>query len=786
MPNFSKPASFVVAVALTANFGGMPQSQAQSDGDGYRLEEIVVTARKIEERLQDTPVSVTAITAEMFDERGAEQITSVADLTPNMNFSTAGQVSGSGSAAVVFIRGVGQNDFTHNTDPGVGIYVDGVYLGRSIGSVLDILDLERVEVIRGPQGTLFGRNTIGGAISLHTKDPGEEWGGRLRATVGEDDRHEFFGTVSGPLSDNVGVIASGMYRKRDGSVKRVLAGDDLGDDDVLGGRIKFVVDVSDQFAAALSLDGVREREKGAPEVLTDAHTNAIFSNLFNSPPPPPLFRARGTTDPAGCAGGGELTNTACKNNQWVGAPYTSYETGPNYNDVDSWGITLNLDYELNEYVSVNSITAYRELEAYFTRGADGSPFRIFHTQDSLDQEQFSQELKLTGRLANDRLRWVAGAYYFSEEAEGGAVLDALPPDFPKDNGGSSRNCTVLVWTAELSPSPATGEEICGRDDVVNATDNSNWAIYGEATVDLNERLHLTGGLRYTDESKDYTPGLYNIPIRTETIPNVAQPGQDFSEVTWRASLAYDLSDTLNTYFTVSRGFKSGGYDLRITRRTVDDLVPTYDPEFVTMYEIGLKAETQTVRLSLAGFYSDYEDMQVRRNVPPELNTTVANVGKAEIKGIEAELLWVPVSSLQVQGSLGYQDAEYTKLGAGAAPLTLDDKMTNTPEFSANLGISYLLPVGSAGTLKPRLDWVHSSSIQFENVNDDFVAENGYDTLNLSAAFEPLSADWTVTFGVNNVTDERYILSGDSNGVLGYRQVVYARSRNWYLNMEYRF
>ena len=373
------------------------------------------------------------------------------------------------------------------------------------------------------------------------------------------------------------------------------------------------------------------------------------------------------------------------------------------------------------------------------------------------------------------MRWVAGAYYFTEEADGGALVEGMPPPFPLDNGGFSRSCDV------------TGN-YCALDDLVNSTDNSNWAIYGEATVDLNERLHLTGGLRYTDESKDYIPALYSLRFGFFTIPNVSQPKQEFKEVTWRASLAYDISDALNTYFTVSRGFKSGGYDLRVTQPTIDGLSPTYDPEFVTMYEIGLKAELETLRFSLAGFYSDYEDVQVAQNTPPEINTTTANVATAEIKGVEAELLWVPVPSLQVQGSLGYQDAEYTDLGAGAlaAGLSLDDKLIRTPEFSANLGISYLLPVGSAGILKPRLDWVHKSSMHFEPVNDMYVYENGYDTLNLSAAFEPPSGNWTMTFGVNNVTDEEYVVTGDSNGALGYRLVVFARPRNWYLNMEYRF
>ncbi len=749
----------IVAMLIVAE----SRAQSSSPESGFALEEVVVTARKIEENIQDAPLSVTAVTAAMLDERGAEQISAVADIAPNVNFSFGGTSSGSGSAAVVYIRGVGQNDFTPVTDPGVGIYVDDVYLGRTIGSVLDILDLERIEVLRGPQGTLFGRNTIGGAISLHTKNPGEALGGRLRLILGDDSRRELHVSASGPLTETFGFVLSGLYRKRDGTVERPLAGDELGNDDVFGGRLKLVGQFGDRLDVALSVDGVREREFSAAEALTDTIEGAPFSNFFNN-----NQFGNGTSDKAGCRGGGALSNTACRNDQWVGAPFTSYETGPNRSNIDVWGVTLAIDYALSENLTLESTSAYRKLDADFARASDGAPFAIFSTEDAYKQDQFSQEVRLLGDNLDDRLAWVAGAFYFEEKGSDLAYITALPPVFPRDNGGR--------------------------------TDNHNWALYGEATYDLGERLHLTAGLRYTDETKGYTPSLYRIPQDEYTLPNVRQADLNISELTWRGSLSWDATEAMTTYFTLSKGFKSGGFELRQANRPPgckqvrppynlplepDCLVPTYQPEFVVMYEAGLKLETQTLRLGLAGFVSDYSDVQVSQNLPGVINTSTNNAAKAEILGVEAEFRWVPSASWLIEGAVGYQDAKYKSIGPGV-PLDLDDELIRTPKLSANLGMSYLLSLGTAGELRPRLDWVHKSSTQFEPDNDPLVADDGYDALNLSAAYRPLKSGWSLTFGVNNVTDARYIIAGDSNGALGYRLAVYARPRNWYVNLGYEF
>ncbi len=221
---------------------------AQSER-GFTLQEVTVTARRTEESLQSTPIAITAVSGAELAERGATQIAAVADFAPNVNFSFGGTSSGSSAAAVMFIRGVGQNDFLPTTEPGVGLYVDGAYYGRTVGSLIDLLDLERVEVLRGPQGTLFGRNTIGGAINVTTRAPGDRFGAQVRGTVGTDERRDLSGRVDLPLSDSFRAGAAFLTRNRDGYVHR-LDGVEQGGDDVLGGRLNFLWDISSVCASA--------------------------------------------------------------------------------------------------------------------------------------------------------------------------------------------------------------------------------------------------------------------------------------------------------------------------------------------------------------------------------------------------------------------------------------------------------------------------------------------------------------------------------------------------------
>lgn len=725
---------------------------------GFALEEIIVTARKQEESLQDTPISVSAITGNSLNERDITQISGVADIAPNVNFSFAGTSSGSGSAAVVYIRGVGQNDFTPVTDPGVGIYVDGIYLGRTVGSVLDTLDLERIEVLRGPQGTVFGRNTIGGAISLTTRDPGDSFAGKARFTAGEDDRYEFSGSVDVPLSEDLRATFSGLYKTRDGYVIRA-DGTDLGDDNVLGGRAKFVWDATDNLQFKLSLDGVREREESAAEAQIDVIETALFQFFFNSN----LF-GNGSTDPACAAGGGSLNNPNCSNDQFNSAPFRSFETGPSRNNINNYGAAFTAEWDLGSF-KIKSVTAYRDLDAEFARASDGTPFPIFSTDTEYKQDQFSQEIQLTGSFYDDRVNWVGGFFYFGENGEAFDVVVGPPPNFPRLIGG--------------------------------VTDNDSYAVFGEAVIDVTDRLRVLGGLRYTDETKRYDATAVTIAPSVAAGFNFLTGAADgeteisFSEVTWRTSVMFDLTDSSTTYFTASRGFKSGGFDQRLTQPATS--LPTYSPEFVNLFEIGIKNEFDALnlRLNAAAFFSDYSDVQVSANPPGQINTVTANAADGEIKGMEVEFAWIPVRELFIEGAVGYQDAEYTDINpASNVEVSLTDDFIRTPEFSWSLGASYRVDLGDMGSLTPRLDWNYKSGIEFEPVNSaapgNIVSEPGYHAVNISAAYRDSSEKWLLKFGVNNVTDEEYLVAGDSNGTIGYALGIFARPRNWYLTLERAF
>jgi len=742
----------IVAVSMLTISSAIAEDEQSEDTKGFTLEEITVTARKMEENLLNVPIAVSSISGTALEVRDMTDISAVADIAPNVNFSFGGTSSGSSSAAVVYIRGVGQNDFTPVTDPGVGIYIDGVYLARTIGSVLDVVDLASIEVLRGPQGTLFGRNTIGGAISLATRDPGDEYAGRVRATGGEDSRKEIFASIDLPISDTFKIALTGLSKRRDGYVERVLVpnSDKLGDEDVFGGRAKIIWDATEDLTFKLSIDGTRTREESAPEVATGI--GGAFVSFFNN-------NQFGNGAPPECAGGGSVDNPACANEQYIGAPFETSDTGPSQSDVDQWGVSLTGEWRAQDNLSFKSITAYREVDARFARSSDATPFLIFQTTSDFAQYQFSQEFQMNGSSFGGRFNWVTGAFYMKEEASDFDFVEGIIPNFPRNIGGSN--------------------------------DNDNFAVFAEGTYDVTDKLHATGGIRYTDETKRFDPVSTIVATNTFIIPT-GEESLDFQEVTWRGILAYDISDEVSTYVNVSKGFKSGGFVQRLTNpvtRIGDDQLPTFEPEQVTSYEAGLKAEIPDygLRFALAAFYSDYTNIQVAANPPGQFNTITANAAEASIKGIEVEFTWIPLPALFIQGAAGYQDAQYDKIDENSGVgVTLDDDLIRTPEFSSNLGVSYRIDLGDNGTLTPRADWVYKSKIEFEPVNDARVASDAYHNVNLNIAYDDPNEKWRLTFGVNNVFDEKYMIAGDSNATIGYALAVFARPRNWYLTADFTF
>ena len=784
----------IPTMAAAQNRDAPQDETAIEDTVGFTIDEIVVTARRTSENLQKTAIAITAVTGEALDVRGYQDVGQIANLTPNVVFDGAAPVSGNTAAPSVFIRGVGQLDFTINADPGVGIYVDGVYMSRSVGGVIDLLDLDRVEVLRGPQGTLFGRNTIGGAIQLVSRKPARELAGYAELLTGYDERARIRGSLDLPLTETLAVKFSGAYHNRDGYVENAI-GQDLGDDNTYTVRGQLLFEPDDTFSVHIVGDYTKDDENGAPNVAVTAFPNGNFAGArynrnpgFGCAAPVVPGLPNGDLDTSAPAYQGYLDFINGNPDCFDLSDISTHRNRTNsttfaLQDNEIKGISSTLVYQAGRY-SIKSITAYRELHSRFQRDSDHTAFSIFDTSNAQSQDQFSQELLLSGTFAT--VRFVGGVYYFKERA------------FASTN--------IFL--------PAAGGPVNLRGIFANQVENENAALFGEATYDISERLHLTLGLRYTDEEKFYAthqiftlsslPPVQNLAItdfdNLSALPDgfptfvtlVDDPGQTRSvrEVDYRLNLAYDFSDRILGYVTHSTGFKSGGFNPRYLAPTADRLAIAYQPEFVDLYEAGLKMnlDDRRVRVNLAAFHMAYSDIQISASTAASNGARVtSNAAEATIQGFEAEVTYVPTPNLMVEGSVGLLDTDY---GEGSlAPLDFacgtGCAFPRIPAFTASLGISYLYHL-RRGTLTPRLDWWHKSSVEGDANNAPEIVHPSQDIINASLAFQPGEQDWKLTFGINNITDEAYLLSSNNNPRLSYSEVIFGRGREWFASIRKTF
>ncbi|HET6629981.1 MAG TPA: TonB-dependent receptor [Woeseiaceae bacterium] len=744
-----------VTVAGIALLGALTPGAALAQQDGSRqvaLEEIIVTARRFEESLQEAPVSVTAFTAADLERRGYTNVSQIADVTPNMQFDATAPISGASNASSIFIRGIGQTDFLLTVDPGVGIYLDGVYISRSVGGVLGLLDLERVEVLRGPQGTLFGRNTIGGAINMTTRKPDGEFAGYAELSVGRYDRLDARLSVNAPIvEDKLFARLSASSRNRDGYGRRLLTGESMGNENSDAARAAVRWLATDALEVDFAADYTRAREESPVTTLVwerplSGYGVGAITGLYN------LLVAPGTGVPY-------------DSRFLTGDPYTSNATGPTGSELDVWGLAMTVDWDAGPF-QVKSITAYRDMESVFGRDPDGSPLTIVHTDNVMAHEQFSQELHFTGTAANDRLDWLAGLYYFDESG-----FD----DVTADIGAG-------IFEAIGVPLSIAGPTY---------VDNKSYAAFLNLGYAFTERLSGSAGIRYSRDEKravinQVFPDLGSVPVLANPVGE-----ESFDDVTPKVSLEYRWTDDVMTYASFARGFKSGGFTGRY-------VIPTaaprpFDPEEVTTWELGFKSEflDSRVRLNGAGFYSDYQDIQVVifNGVAPETR----NAAKGRIRGGEIELTAVPVPDLLFTGGLGYLDAEYTgfdpldSIGL-VLPLELSDKFVNTPEWSLNAAVDYTIPLGNAaGDMSLRGDWSYRSAVANDAINTPELIQDGYSLVNARITYTAPGETWELSVFGTNLTDERYITSGVADvPSFGLVEATWARPREWGATVKYNF
>ncbi len=815
MPDGRHPRAHRYALLSAVLAAASPTADAQQ-----RLEEIIVTAQRRAENVQDVPIAMTVVTGDTLDLRSITQVAQVSDFSPNVYIDPTVPFSGSSSVLAAYIRGIGQSDFAFNLEPGVGVYVDDVYLARSIGANVDMLDVERIEVLKGPQGTLFGRNTIGGAIHVITRRPGDEFTARAEMTAGAFERLDVraaadFPLIEGKLMSSVAFSA----KNREGYQRRIRfpgfeqfvsdrteqflqsayqAFDRAGGENQNNFRGKLLWVVNDDLEVTFALDYTRTNEEGTPNTVLrfDADNPDSLTTLYNlciSAPPgaiPPCANPRGT-DPAFPTVGAPFIIQPGLDNSVPRMPYTdafmtgdvdlSYANGNNFNKLEATGFSLNLTYSMPSGMTLRYIGSTRELESLFGFDFDGSPLPMLEPSFDTYQRQYSHEVQLSNASEEGRFDWTVGAYFFHEDGD--------LTDFVTFPGG-------LL-------------QIYGE----NFFDNDAWALFAQVTIALTDRLDLTLGGRFTDEQKEFEGRQrdLNMIAPKSGAPPFIFPDQndltryyplgvnerDFDDFSGRFGFEYHFTDDVMAYVSYSEGFKSGGWTTRLsaphltTQPTPDNpLGLEFDAETAEAWEIGVKSQLldQTLQLNLAAFSTDYEDIQVTQQVGA--SPVFSNGGDGNITGFEAELLWLPTEWLTLRAGFGWLDAEYDRIQEGVirpdgSPLPLDSMFVNVPETSWNTGFDYELPLENGSSWGFHFDWVHDDEIANDLGNTPELMQDKTDFFHASVSYRS-AGNWQVIFGGRNLGDERHVVTGQNQPAAGLVNGTYNRPREWFATVRVDF
>jgi iron complex outermembrane receptor protein len=767
------------ALAATVTFAQPAFAQdsgTQSDAEA-KSDEIIVTARRVGENLQTVPATVSVLNAEALAARQVRDLTDITRTTPNVSIEGAARSSGGGFNSSIFMRGVGQDEFLITFEPGVGTYIDGVYLGRTVGGILELSDVERVEVIKGPQGTLFGRNTIGGVVQVVSKAPQPNFDASSSLGLRSDDGVDASAMINLPISDSAIFRASGMLRKQDGFATNIVNGEDLGNVNRLVGRAQLRLLPSDKVTVDLSIDGSRVRQSGVPTSLIDIISRPTLG-LFNALAP--------LRDPANCARpvpAGLCTITAADVSRSRG---TSSLDAPSRNDADLWGTSGIITFELADNLTLKSITSYRELDAIFTADLDGTDSPLADTTYITSQNQFSQELQFSGNAADGAISFVGGLFYFRENAsELGDIgiirglfqlLQAAPGPFLPLGPG-------LVAGGAGNPLNV-GLDLHFRNQ--SSIRSSSWAIYGEASYELAPDVRVTGGLRYTRDTKRFTYSSLRAASGVFAVAPVSLTGE-YDAWTPKVGIDWKASDALFLYASAARGFKSGGFNGRAT--TLFDF-SAFEPETIWSYEGGFKSTLASGRLRLNGaiFYSDYKNIQTTVALPlpaPQVGTAspVLNAGAARIYGAELELFARLADGWTFNGSLGLLEAEYTR--DTPPSILIGNRLPKAPKVQFSLGTDYRTSWSDNFDIGLGADLSRRSRQENEPSNYDPIAQPAFTLVNARAFLASPEDSWQWSIFVRNLTDKQFLanafLSGGGTNI-GY----FARGREWGSSISFNF
>jgi iron complex outermembrane receptor protein len=695
--------------------------------------EIVVTARRRAESLQDVPIAVTAYQGEALERQGALDLTDISDTTPNVTLETS---RGTNTTLTAFIRGVGQQDPVAGFEAGVGLYLDDVFLNRPQAAVLDIYDVERIEVLRGPQGTLYGRNTIGGAIKYVTRRLSDDFSLKARANLGTYDQIDVILSASTPVAEGFKVGASAARLSRGGYGDNLnIAGLENYNRDIWAFRGTIEMEPTDGFSIRFSGDYTKDESnpRGGHRLIPGLLSGApVLADVYDT------------------RGG---LNTPEQ-------------------DIEAFGGAMHLELKLSDSITIRDVAAYREDRSATPIDFDALPAQDVDVPAIYSNHQFSNELQLL--YEGKKLQGVAGFYYLNAEARN--IFDVI--------------------LATTSPVALPGLTASTFGEVHTKT----WAAFADFTYNFTDQLALSLGGRYTNDHRRGTvirknllfgasPELGGAGVQLGALTSNFTGEKTFKEFTPRASISFQPNDANTVYASYSKGFKGGGFDPRGLSTAAPDVNGNgvreageifdyflFDPEKVTSYEIGYKASLfdRRLRLALAGFYADYKDVQVPGSVGAVINGiptfvgVTTNAGKATFKGVEAEMVATLFrgdngSRLNFAGTLGYLDAQYDEFVTnvpGRGPVDVADfrRIQNTPKWTLSGTLDFSTPVGGGSLDASTTLSYRSKTFQFETPSP-FLDQPGYALLDASLVWTSPGERYTIGLHGKNLADKQYITSG---------------------------
>lgn len=780
---------FACSTALAVSMAGSASAQGRTDQGRQDKEvapgEIVVTARFRAESTQNTPISITALSGKALEARGIQSVEGIARSAPNVTLEQ--NSAGYGKSVIAYIRGVGQSDFLPSFEPGVGIYIDNVYLGTAFGSLFDFSDVSQIEILRGPQGTLFGKNNEGGAVQVSTRKAVGDGSGYVEVGLGNFNRKTVKAAFDmSVIPDRVFLRVSGGFNKIDGYVDTIdfacanpsLAGSiprqlpqnangscktgTTGGDQaaVLRGNLRILA--SDAVEININGDLMDNRGQAGAEKLIAVNTAGTA--------PLALYQAGSPlgTNPTGYGNGVYFDNRFV-----TGSGYSTYAnftdsrsglTYPNSSDVRSWGVSGQIDWKINPDTKLTSISAYRAYSGEFYENWAQAPIHINDNYFKPEHHQFSQELRLSGKFTN-LVDWALGGYYY----------DAL----------TKLNNYVSI--------PLVGFAFYGPDPVKD----QDKSVFAHLVLHPTDKFSVEAGGRYSDVSKTYTFNRYlpNTGNPPATLPGFANNPSVYSHINrfdYRFSAQYKFSATLMAYGVVATGFKGPGVNPRPS--SAAELLPFAEEE-LRSYEIGLKTQffNRKLRLNLDAYQSDYSNLQltVTRVLPSGVPGSItANAGKARIRGFEGELTAEPVDNLSLNASVGYIDFRYLDLGDAAnqpGGPCLTCTTAYVPKWSFNAGAQYKFDLGNKGSLTPRLDYTYKSKVYSDASNYEPGAIPGYGLWNARLGYANPKGDWEFALQVQNLTD-RYYFVNKFQGYFALGTLVGqpARPRTFLATLKYNF